>query len=156
MSVQIFDLPSGCNCDNKSEYTEADILAAATRALELASQGQTIGRDKYPHAYNDYEKFKFDNAQKPYIEFPILSSEQVYDGESPGADRVILGSIADDYESAIYCAVITHDGSTKNGFTECADDTVNQDGKGAYTPRKRHHHTGKHPEGRNLLERPDF
>jgi hypothetical protein len=40
----------------------------------------------------------------------------------------VIGSISNDYSSAVFCAVITHDGSTKNGFTECKDDTVNTDG----------------------------
>jgi hypothetical protein len=81
----------------------------------------------------DYEKFQFEHAQKPYLEFPILESGAYTDNESPGADRVIIGSISTDYSSAIFCAVITHDGSTKNGFTECKDDTVNTDGKGTWS-----------------------
>lgn len=34
----------------------------------------------------------------------------------------------------MFCAVITHDGQKKNGFVECADDTVNPRGKGTYVP----------------------
>lgn len=83
-----------------------------------------IGKDKYPHAYNDYEHFSFQNAKAPYLEFPILTSG-VYDGESPGADRVVLGSIADDYSSAIYAATITHTGAKNDDFKECVD---NDDG----------------------------
>jgi hypothetical protein len=44
--------PSGCNCDNKTTYDQSAINTACTQALNLASQGKTIGRDKYPHAYN--------------------------------------------------------------------------------------------------------
>ncbi|EJD34675.1 Ribonuclease/ribotoxin, partial [Auricularia subglabra TFB-10046 SS5] len=76
------------------------------------------GKDKYPHAYNDYEHFAFAHAQAPYIEFPVMQGK-VYTGEAPGADRVVLGSIADDFQSAVYCAVITHDGQRKNNFAEC-------------------------------------
>lgn len=43
---------------------------------------------------------------------------------------MVIGSIAEDYSSAVYCAVITHDGQRKNGFAECRDDTVNVRGKG--------------------------
>ncbi|MCJ1416056.1 hypothetical protein MMC32_002391 [Xylographa parallela] len=128
--AEIYYEPSGCNCAG-TDYAKADINAAANKALELASQGQTLGRDKYPHVYNDYEHFTFSYAQKPYLEFPIMSDD-VYDGSSPGADRVVIGSIAEDYSSAIYCAVITHDGETRNGFAECADDTLNLRGKGEY------------------------
>ncbi|KZV81253.1 Ribonuclease/ribotoxin, partial [Exidia glandulosa HHB12029] len=115
--VQILYEPSGCNCDG-TEYTRADIAAAAKKALELASEGKTLGRDKYPHAYHDYEHFSFSHAQAPYLEFPVLHGE-VYTGEAPGADRIVLGSIAEDFQSAVYCAVITHDGQKKNNFAEC-------------------------------------
>ena len=51
-----------------------------------------------PHAYNDYEHFTFSHAQKPYLEFPIEKSG-AYSGGSPGADRVVIGSIAEDYSA---------------------------------------------------------
>jgi len=116
-----------------------------------------VGYDKYPHTYNDYEHFKFSHAQKPYIEFPIMVDGSAYNGDSsPGADRVILGSIAADFSSAVYCAVITHDGQKKNGFVECKDDTVNQDGRGTYDVN-RTEGRGKEPApGRTLLERLDL
>jgi hypothetical protein len=165
--------PEGCNCDNKTEYDRATINAACTQALNLASQGQTLGRDKYPHVYNgncslvpinlvksdplqDYEKFQFEHAQKPYLEFPILESGAYTDNESPGADRVIIGSISTDYSSAIFCAVITHDGSTKNGFTECKDDTVNTDGKGTWDTEKTQGRGREPGPGRDLLDRIDL
>lgn len=112
--AEIYYEPTGCNCDGTS-YSRDSINAAATKALQLASQGQTlgnhillpsqhrntdrrnIGRDKYPHAYNDYEHFNFPHGQAPYLEFPIEEGSKVYDGGSPGADRVVIGSIAEDY-----------------------------------------------------------
>jgi hypothetical protein len=164
--------PEGCNCDNKTEYDRATINSACTQALNLASQGQTLGRDKYPHAYNgsslssillsgpdvlsDYEHFSFSNAQKPYLEFPILESGAFTDDESPGADRVVIGSISTDYSSAVFCAVITHDGSTKNGFTECKDDTVNTDGKGTWDINKTQGKGREPGPGRELLDRIDL
>lgn len=66
------------------------------------------------------EHFTFSHANAPYLEFPILPSGAVYDGGAPGADRVVIGSIAADYASAVFCACLTHDGSPKrNGFVEC-------------------------------------
>lgn len=59
----------------------------------------------------------------------------------------------------MFCAVLTHDGSTKNGFTECMDDTVNTSGKGNYEGRKKEHHgrRGREEEsGRDLLDRIDL
>ncbi|KAF2085507.1 Ribonuclease/ribotoxin, partial [Saccharata proteae CBS 121410] len=101
------------------------------------------GKDKYPHAYNDYEHFSFAHAQKPYLEFPVMQGK-TYDGGSPGADRIVIGSIAEDYSSAVYCATITHDDSKNNGFTECKDDTMNTRGKGDIA---------KGREGRKLIDK---
>ncbi|CAD6446833.1 2bd7bcb1-edf0-4af4-a5fd-05812858634f [Sclerotinia trifoliorum] len=147
----IYDEPVGCNCDNESTYDQATIDAACKQALKLASEKKTVGRDKYPHVYNDYEKFTFlPAAKKPYLEFPILANGEIYTGSepsSPGADRIVIGSIATDYQSAIFCAVITHDGSKKNGFTECAN--TGDDGEGAYG-RRDGQDEGK--DGRDLLE----
>ncbi|KAJ9256537.1 hypothetical protein DTO271D3_6736 [Paecilomyces variotii] len=155
MSAEIYYLPSGCNCDGTG-YTRTDIQNAADKALSLASQHQTLGRDKYPHAYNDYEHFSFKHAQKPYLEFPIERNGKTYDGGSPGADRVVIGSIAEDYSSAVFCAVITHDGSTNNGFTECQDDTMNVRGKGKYEPSESEYDKKHHHHHRKLLDRIDL
>ncbi|PMD55099.1 Ribonuclease/ribotoxin, partial [Hyaloscypha bicolor E] len=148
--------PEGCNCDNKTEYDRAAINAACTQALSLASQGQTLGRDKYPHVYSDYEKFSFQYAKKPYLEFPILEFGVYNDNESPGADRVVIDSISTDYSSAVFCAVITHDGSTKNGFAECKDDTVNTSGKGTWDTEKTKGRGREPGPGRQLLDRIDL
>ncbi|KAF7901164.1 hypothetical protein EAF00_003385 [Botryotinia globosa] len=151
----IYDEPTGCNCDNESTYDQSAIDAACKQALLLASEKKTVGKDKYPHAYNDYEKFTFiPAAKKPYLEFPILSNGATYTGwdpTSPGADRIVIGSIATDYKSAVFCAMITHDGSTENGFTECTN--TGDSGEGAYE-RKDRREEGK--EGRELLERIDL
>jgi ribonuclease len=104
----------------------------------------------------DYERFQFDHAQKPFLEFPILESGAFTGDESPGADRIVIGSISTDYSSAVFCAVLTHDGSTKNGFTECKDDTVNPDGKGTWDT-ERTKGRGREPgPGRDLLDRIDL
>jgi len=67
--------------------------------------------------------------------------------------------------SAVYCAVITHDGSAKNGFTECQDDSMNVRGKGKYEPqegdkeKKRGHEHGRAGHGhggRRLIQRIDL
>ncbi|KAE9407764.1 Ribonuclease/ribotoxin [Gymnopus androsaceus JB14] len=127
-NVVLYYEPTGCNCDG-TQYTQADINAAGAKALQLASEKKTVGKDKYPHVYNDYEKFSFQHANKPYLEFPMERNGGAYSGEgSPGADRLVIGSIAEDFSSAVYCAVITHDGQKDDGFVECADDTLNPRG----------------------------
>jgi hypothetical protein len=100
-------------------YSQQNINDAATAALSYYASGETVGRDSYPHQYKDYEGFSF-LCSAPYLEFPILTSG-VYDGGSPGADRVVIGSISSDESSAEYCAVITHDGQSDNDFAECSD-----------------------------------
>jgi hypothetical protein len=101
----------------------------------------------------DYEHFYFPHAKKPYLEFPILESGAYTGEESPGADRVVIGSIAEDFQSAVFCAVLTHDGSTRNGFTECKDDTVNTDGKGTYDTRGGWGRGRDEEPGRRLVEK---
>lgn len=65
------------------------------------------------------EHFNFAHAEAPYLVFPILQKGKIYDGLSPGAERLVLGSIDEDFSSAIYCACLTKDGQRKNGFAEC-------------------------------------
>ena len=45
-------MPSGCNCADKTTYDQGAVIAAAQQALQLASAGQTVGYDNYPHVYN--------------------------------------------------------------------------------------------------------
>jgi NADH:ubiquinone oxidoreductase subunit K len=136
--AQISSEPSGSNCDGRilylfllslsrielttslgTSYSQSNINDAATAALNYYAQGQTVGDDSYPHQYNDYEGFSF-SCSAPYLEFPIQTSG-TYSGGSPGADRVVIGSISSDDSSAQYCAVITHDGQSGNNFGECTD-----------------------------------
>lgn len=70
------------------------------------------------------EHFNFAHGEAPYLEFPVLQNGTVYDGGRPGADRIVIGSIAEDYSSAVYCACITHDGQKKNGFAECKGEST--------------------------------
>ncbi|PSS08634.1 hypothetical protein M430DRAFT_147446 [Amorphotheca resinae ATCC 22711] len=116
--AQISDEPNSSNCDGTT-YSQKNIDDAATAALNYYANGQTVGKDGYPHQYKDYEGFDF-SCSSPYLEFPILTSG-TYDGGSPGADRVVIGSISSDETSAQYCALITHDGESGNSFGECTD-----------------------------------
>jgi ribonuclease len=67
------------------------------------------------YRYNDYEGFSFP-VSGPYYEFPILSSEQVYSGGSPGADRVVFNGNGD------LAGLITHTGASGNNFLQCVGD----------------------------------
>ncbi|KAN0117063.1 guanyl-specific ribonuclease F1 [Hyaloscypha variabilis] len=118
VAQSISDEPTSSDCDG-TIYSQQNIDDAATAALSYYASGETVGRDSYPHQYKDYEGFSF-TCSAPYLEFPIETSG-VYSGGSPGADRVVIGSISSDESTAEYCAVITHDGQSGNDFGECTD-----------------------------------
>lgn len=133
-SQAISSEPSSSDCDGQfpllstsyssdgkagTTYSQSDIDNAATAALYYYANGETIGKDKYPHQYNDYEGFEFE-CSAPYLEFPIEQGG-TYSGGSPGANRVVIGTVSSDDSSAQYCAVITHDGESNNNFAECSD-----------------------------------
>ncbi|KJR89908.1 ribonuclease T1 [Sporothrix schenckii 1099-18] len=93
-------------------YWQEDIDAALAKGYSLYQSGKTLGSDKYPHQYNDYEGFSFPTSA-PWYEFPILSSFQVYSGGSPGADRVIFDS------NGNFDSLITHTGASGDNFVAC-------------------------------------
>ncbi|KAL1890170.1 hypothetical protein Sste5346_008464 [Sporothrix stenoceras] len=96
-------------------YWQSDIDAALAKGYSLYQSGSTLGSDKYPHQYNDYEGFSFPTSA-PWYEFPILSSFQVYSGGSPGADRVIFDS------KGKFDSLITHTGASGDDFVACKKD----------------------------------
>ncbi|KAF7161027.1 hypothetical protein CNMCM5623_006704 [Aspergillus felis] len=101
------DYTCGSNC-----YSSSDVSAAQEAGYQLYSSGQTVGRSSYPHQYNDYEGFDF-SVPSPWYEWPILSSGAIYNGGSPGADRVIFNSNDE------LAGVITHTGASGNNFVAC-------------------------------------
>ncbi|KAI1777774.1 hypothetical protein F4818DRAFT_439100 [Hypoxylon cercidicola] len=93
-------------------YWQSDIDAAVQKGYSLHQSGQTLGSGDYPHQYNDYEGFDFPDPA-PWYEFPILRSFDVYNGGSPGADRVVFNN------DGKYQASITHTGASGNNFVAC-------------------------------------
>ncbi|KAH9898163.1 ribonuclease T1 [Cubamyces lactineus] len=94
----------GCTCAGRS-YTSSDI----NNAIEEAEDG---GASDYPHQYHDYEGFSFPSCSGTFYEYP-LEHDRVYEGGSPGADRVIYDSDGD------FCACLTHTGASDDDFLEC-------------------------------------
>ena len=86
------------------------------KGTSLETSDQTLGSDKYPHVYRDDEGFDFGNVLGPYYEFPIMNTYQVYGGGSPGANRIASNGHGD------LAGLITHTGSSSDGFTQCTDD----------------------------------
>jgi ribonuclease T1 len=91
-------------------YTSSAVAAAQAAGYKLQYEGQTD--DSYPHVYHNYEGFDFP-VSGTYYEFPILSNGDIYDGGSPGADRVIFNS-----EDEL-AGVITHTGASGDDFVSC-------------------------------------
>ncbi|KAI8980774.1 ribonuclease T1 [Trametes punicea] len=94
----------GCVCGS-NRYTSSDIF----NAIDKAEDG---GASDYPHEYHDYEGFSFPTCSGTFYEYP-LEHDRVYNGGSPGADRVIYDSDGD------FCACLTHTGASDDDFLEC-------------------------------------
>lgn len=91
-------------------YYQSDLDAAVSEGYQLYQSGGENG--DYPHTYNNYEGFDFP-VTGPYQEYPVLNSYQVYDGGSPGADRVIFNT------QGTYAGTITHTGASGDDFVAC-------------------------------------
>ncbi|CRK34540.1 hypothetical protein BN1723_014877 [Verticillium longisporum] len=70
-------------------YTDEQIQEAADEACRLFESGRQLGRNNYPHRYNNFEGF------------------------TPGPDRVIIT------ENCDLAGQITHTGASRNGFVDC-------------------------------------
>ncbi|ROT38385.1 ribonuclease-domain-containing protein [Sodiomyces alkalinus F11] len=99
-------------------YSTYQINAARNAACIHIRAGTTAGGSTYPHAYNNYEGFRFP-ISGPYQLFPLRTSS-VYNGESnregaPGPDRVIINR-----NSCDIAGQITHTGAPGNAFVGCS------------------------------------
>lgn len=61
------------------KYTSDALGKASDAGCALVKKGSSIGRNKYPHEYKNFEKIKL-SGTGPYYEFPVLSNGQVYSG----------------------------------------------------------------------------
>lgn len=134
--------------EQKVSFTPLSLALSAQTYTHPAALNPT-GRDKYPHAYNDYEHFSFPHVQAPYLESPVLAGGAVYAGGARCADGVVLGSIAEDFGNAVYCGLITHTSEAGNAFQMCKDTTMNVSGEGGGEVKG-----GR--DGRRLRERIDL
>jgi len=96
-----------------NKYSVSQLTSAVQAGCNYSQQKKTVGSDKYPHTYNDYEGFGFGGVTGPYLEFPILESGS-YKGGSPGADRVIFTK-----SGCQYVGTITHTGASGDDFIGC-------------------------------------
>ncbi|CAE6519175.1 unnamed protein product [Rhizoctonia solani] len=110
---------AGANC-GKNTFTATEVEAAAAAAASHAAAGSQIGKNKYPHRFNNREGFEFQsNCNPPFLEFPIFNSK-VYAGGSPGPDRVFIPRFRVQLINPTgLTGVITHTGASGNGFLQC-------------------------------------
>lgn len=89
----------GCGVKNAAFYGDAQVAAAVKQACSLLQKKQTVGTNKYPHKFNNGEKFKFNGVKGPYQEFPIIKTNVLYNGGtcvySPSPDISILSFFYD-------------------------------------------------------------
>ncbi|KAJ6440723.1 ribonuclease/ribotoxin [Purpureocillium lavendulum] len=95
-------------------YSASAVNAASSAACNYVKNGGTAGGSTYPHRYNNYEGFNFNGLSGPFYEFPIMSSGNVYNGGSPGPDRVVIT------QSCQQAGQITHTGASGNNFVGCS------------------------------------
>ncbi|TLD15299.1 hypothetical protein PspLS_10678 [Pyricularia sp. CBS 133598] len=101
-------------CGNNN-YSSDQVQAAVDQGCSLFSAGNTVGRNNYPHRFNNREQLPF-SISGPYQEFPILNS-RVYNGGSPGADRVAFTTNNDG--TCTFAGAMTHTGASGNNFVAC-------------------------------------
>ncbi|KAL1688999.1 Ribonuclease/ribotoxin [Schizophyllum commune] len=112
--VQQRAYPSGDVTCGSNTYSVDEVKAAVQNGVDHLDD--PIGDNSYPHAFHNYEGLDlYCSGDSDYSEFPILKSGD-YDGDSPGADRVIFADNGD------YCAVVTHTGASGNNFVSCEGD----------------------------------
>jgi hypothetical protein len=70
--AQVARRQSNSTACGKNDYTTKQITAAVSAGCQYWQDKKTVGSDKYPHKYNDYEGFDFGGVDGPYLEFPIL------------------------------------------------------------------------------------
>ncbi|KAF5341478.1 hypothetical protein D9758_013950 [Tetrapyrgos nigripes] len=107
--------PSGEVTCGSDVYTLDEVQAAVSAGVDHLDN--PIGDNSYPHTFNNYEGLDlYCSGETDYNEYPIMSDGDAYDGDSPGADRVIFS------DNGVYCAVVTHTGASGNDFVSCEGD----------------------------------
>lgn len=60
-------------------FVTVDINKASAKGCELFQAGEQIGKNDYPHRFNNREGFDF-LVEGPYQEYPIMADLEIYDG----------------------------------------------------------------------------
>ncbi|KAI1639197.1 hypothetical protein F4809DRAFT_596984 [Biscogniauxia mediterranea] len=115
-------------------YTGHDIYLAAQYGVNLAAIGETRGKAKYPHPFNN------DDSKGNLLKFPPecpadtnrkeypLANGKVYNGgksnTNTGYERVVYyekpGELGNDGHPLVhYCGIMTHEGAPTGGFLLC-------------------------------------
>ena len=76
---------AGVRC-KATPFNKQQIRKAVNKGVQLRNQGKQVGKNKYPHRFNNREGFEFP-VEGPYQEFPILQDGEIYDGTSKYKSR---------------------------------------------------------------------
>jgi hypothetical protein len=102
----------GAVCGDNS-YSQDDINDAVNTGCSYYQNGETVGRNSYPHAENNYEDLPF-AVSPPYLEFPIMADGTQFDGsEGPGPDRVVFD------QNCNLAGTVTYTGAGGDNFQLC-------------------------------------
>ncbi|KAK4641825.1 uncharacterized protein QC763_504230 [Podospora pseudopauciseta] len=112
-------------CGNNN-WSRSQIEEALEQGCRLHEDGEQLGNNKYPHRFNNREGLVF-AASGPYQEFPIVRNG-VYEGGSPGADRIVFNPNLNG--ACVYVGTMTHTGASGNGFNMCATRSEGRPGAG--------------------------
>ncbi|KAB8230298.1 Ribonuclease/ribotoxin [Aspergillus alliaceus] len=106
---------------NEGENTppEWDVWGAFEEAKKHLEANTQVGRNRYPHQFNNREALQIPEEfrNRRLQEFPILRG-QTYSGQAPGAMRVILAQVGNDWMLA---GVMRHPTGRGNAFELCQE-----------------------------------
>ena len=86
-AIEARAIPRGGVRCQATPFSKQQIQKAVQKGAQLHKQGKQVGKNKYPHRFNNREGFDFD-VEGPYLEFPILKSDEVFDGSSMFVDSL--------------------------------------------------------------------
>ncbi|KAL7622383.1 hypothetical protein AAE478_007887 [Parahypoxylon ruwenzoriense] len=124
------NFPKSATCARQT-YSAGNVKDAGNQAGRLEARGKQLGKNKYPHVFNNRgrEIKNFDAKCKgPLYEFPILQNKKVYLGtnpDDPGPDRVVVNVSAKDKKTGkvtvTFCGLMTHTGArNRSSFVQCS------------------------------------
>ncbi|KAK6815207.1 hypothetical protein RU639_008528 [Aspergillus parasiticus] len=105
--------------DDDNTPPEWDVWGAFEEAKRHLEANTQVGRNRYPHQFNNREALQIPEEfrNRRLQEFPILRG-QIYSGQAPGAMRVILAQVGNNW---LLAGVMRHPTGRGNAFELCQE-----------------------------------